>query len=88
LERSKSRGAKGSILGPILFLIYFDDLPKLVSIGTKILLYTDDTTIIVTSTNLETLKKQSDRRLVFRDINNWFKVNQLALNYNKTQYEE
>jgi hypothetical protein len=29
-------------------------LPKLASIGTKILLYTDDTSIIVTSPNLET----------------------------------
>ena len=24
--------------------------------------------------------------LIFRDVNNWFKVNQLILNYNKTHY--
>jgi hypothetical protein len=40
--------------------------------------------MIVTSPNLETLKEQSDK--IFQDINNWFKVNQLALNCNKTQY--
>jgi hypothetical protein len=45
---------QGLILGLILFLIYINNLPKLASIGTKILLYTDDTSIIVTSPNLET----------------------------------
>jgi hypothetical protein len=59
-------------------------LPKLASVGTKIFLYDDDTSIIVTSPNLEAFTEQSDK--IFQDINNWFKVNQLALNYNKTQY--
>jgi hypothetical protein len=60
-----------------------NDLPKLASIETKILLYVDNTSIIVTSPNLETLKEQSAK--IFQD-NNWFKVYQLPLNCNKTQY--
>ena len=60
---------QGSILAPI---------------GTKILLYADDTSIIVTSPNLENFETKID--YIFGDINNWFKVNQLILNYNKTHY--
>ena len=59
-------------------------MPKLASIGAKILLYADDTSIIVTSPNLENFEPQIDK--IFRDINNWFKINQLTLNYNKTYY--
>jgi mannose/fructose/N-acetylgalactosamine-specific phosphotransferase system component IID len=54
---------QGSILGPIFFLIYIDDLPKLASIGTKIFLYADDTSIIVTSSNLENFETQTDKIL-------------------------
>jgi len=59
-------------------------LPDLASIGTKILLYADDTSIIVTSPNWENFETKIDN--IFGDINNWFKVNQLILTYGKTYY--
>jgi len=65
----------GSILGPVLFLIYLNDLPNLASTGIKILLYADD---------LENFETKMDN--IFGDINNWFKVSQLILNNNKTHY--
>ena len=71
-------------MGPILFLIYINDVPNLTSTGTKILLYADDTSIIVTSPNLENFEAKIDN--IFGDINNWFKANQLTLNYNKITY--
>jgi len=33
---------------------------------------------------LENFETQMDK--IFRDINNWFKINQLVSNYNKTHY--
>jgi len=71
-------------LGPLIFVIYINDLPNLASTGTKILLCADDTSIIVTSSNLENFETKIDN--IFGDINNWFKVNQLTLNHNKTNY--
>jgi len=59
-------------------------LPNLAPIGTKTLLYADDTSIIVTSPNLENFEIKIDK--IFKDINNCFKVNQLILNHNKTHY--
>ena len=76
--------SQGSILGPIIFLLYIKDLPNLTSTGTKILLYVDDTSIIVTSQNLEKFETKIDN--IFGDINNWFKANKLILNYNRTNY--
>ena len=51
---------------------------------TKILLYADDTSIIVTSPNLENFETKIGK--LFEHINKWFQANQLTLNYNKTNY--
>ena len=83
-EKIKQGVPQGSILGPILFLIYINDLPKLAPIGTKILLYADDTSVIVTSPNLAHYENQINE--IFKEVNYWFKLNQLKLNYNKTHY--
>jgi len=83
-EKIRQGVPQGSILGPILFLIYINDLSNLTSTGTKILLYADDTSIIVTSPNLENFETKICN--IFGDINNCFKANQLTLNYNKTSY--
>ena len=80
-EKIKQGVPQGSILRPIFFLIYINDLPNFASIGTKIFLYANDTSIIVTSPNLET---QIDK--ICGEINDWFKINHLELNYNKTHY--
>jgi hypothetical protein len=75
---------QGSILDPLLFLIYINDLPMGTDSDTKVVLFADDTSIIITSPNQERLQTALNKNL--SDINLWFKANFLSLNFNKTYY--
>jgi len=73
-----------SISGPLLFLIYINDLPRAIDSDTKVVLFADDTNIIITSPNQDRLQTALNKTL--SDINLWFKANFLSLNFNKTYY--
>jgi len=49
-------------------------------------LFSDDTSIIITDTNQRDFNVNANQ--TFHDINIWFKVNLLTLKLNKTQYLE
>ena len=74
---------QGSILGPLLFLIYVNDLAS-VSKYAATILFADDTNVIYTGKNHEDVRMQIHRDL--KDISDWFRSNKLALNESKTNY--
>jgi len=72
----------GSILGPLLFLLYINDLPKAVKHQASPILFAADTSILITIPNSNQL--QSDLNIVFAQLNKWFKSNLLFFNFDKT----
>ena len=71
------------IIGPLLFIIYCNDLPKALK-STKCILYADDTTIFYSSDDMNTLYNTMNSELEL--LSQWYMANKLSLNTSKTQY--
>ena len=72
---------QGSCLGPLLFLVFINDLPNTVIHGLS-LLFTDDTTLLHSHSNLKYLKWTAEDDL--NRLMDWFRANKLTLNLDKT----
>lgn len=73
---------QGSCLGPLLFNIYINDFQRLLK-NVLMILFADDSTVIVKSNNLTSLAFKLN--FILYKINDWCNSNKLALNVNKTK---
>ncbi|XP_047110629.1 uncharacterized protein LOC124787778 [Schistocerca piceifrons] len=76
LEKLERRG--GSILGPLLFLIFVDGLVEYTS-PTKTILFADDTSILLTGSNPETLQSTAESSM--ERLSEWFTKKQTHYKY-------
>ena len=74
---------QGSILGPLLFLIYMNDIVNASPLLTYVL-FADDTNIFYSHKDLNILI--TTLNLELKKLSLWFKSNKLSLNINKTNF--
>ena len=74
---------QGSVLGPLLFTLYINDLANTVSPDSVMFLYADDSAVFTSDKSVEDVSRVLNRDMV--EISKWLQVNCLTLNTNKTK---
>ena len=72
---------QGNVLGPILFLLYINDLPNVSSLKTS--LFADDAALFASGNNSSSVEKVVNEEL--KTIENWLLKNKLTLNTQKSR---
>ena len=70
------------MLGPLLFLLFINDLPLITDFNVK--LFADDTFLSLEGNDLTLLQRKANAEL--RKVSKWFSENKLTLNVSKSKY--
>ena len=73
---------QGSIMGPLLFILFVNDLTQATTLDP--IIFADDTNLSYSNKNIDTLFQIIYEELV--KFNMWFRANKLSLNANKTKF--
>jgi len=75
---------QGSVLGPLLYSIYCNDISFMSNDNCKITLYADDTCLLLSACSITELRQLVNK--VCYEIEKWFKFNWLTLNAKKSKF--
>jgi hypothetical protein len=85
-ELIKNGVPQGSILGPLYFLLYINDLPKASTKNNSLVLFADDTSLLITDFNNSDFNININQS--FHNTISLFNNNLLTLTFTKTHYVE